>query len=103
MKFNVPNGMDDEPSRRHAMAVGNVYKCHGGGKTRFWVVMGFDDRSVSMLGINAEGKVTSATTYGRHVFEGFHYGDNLFKQRRLVGRVNGLEQLTFDLQPLEIT
>ena len=94
MKFNLPSPLP-APDRDESLRVGNVYACKGGGKTRFWVVIGLDDRAVSLIGINGDGVVTSTQNYGRHVFDN---SSALFKRRALLGRVEGLDALEFDVQ-----
>jgi hypothetical protein len=93
MKFNLPATLSfvEETELR----VGNVYKCKGGGKTVFWVVIGFDDKAVQLIGINREGIVTSATAYGRYVFDN---STTLFRAREVIGFCAGLEGLEFDIQ-----
>lgn len=93
MKFNLPTPLP-EPERDETLRIGNVYACKGGGKTTFWIVVGIDERAVNLLGINRDGVITSTQNYGRHVFESPH----LFKKRALLGRVEGLEALEFDVQ-----
>lgn len=95
MKFNLPTPLP-HPERDETLRIGNVYACKGGGKTTFWIVVGLDDRSVNLLGINRDGVVTSTQNYGRHVFDG--PASNLFKKRTLLGRCEGLESLEFDVQ-----
>lgn len=93
MKFNLP-----EPSTEHLppneLRVGNVYKCKGGGKTAFWVCVGFDEKAVQLLGINREGIITSATAYGRHVFDN---STRIFAGREIIGFCAGMEELDFDI------
>lgn len=92
MKFNIPEKISNEFVDE--IRVGNVYKCKGGNKTRFWVCMGFDEQSVSLLGLGANGEVTSAVSYGRHVFSPI---STTFKPREVVGFCESLEQLEFDI------
>lgn len=94
MKFNLPTPLP-QPERDESLRIGNVYACKGGGKTMFWIVVGLDDRSVNLLGINRDGVVTSTQNYGRHVFDG--PASHLFKKRTLLGRCEGLESLEFDV------
>jgi hypothetical protein len=61
MKFNLPS-----PGRAFdcdELAVGNVYKCKGGGKTRYWIVIAFTERSVNLIGINGDGQITSTVNW----------------------------------------
>lgn len=92
MKFNLPIPAP-EPPLDNSLRLGNVYACKGGGKTRYWVVVGLDDRAVNMLGINADGQVTSTGNYGLHVFENRHAGF----MRELLGRCEGIEAMEFDI------
>lgn len=98
MKFNVPKQLEAF-TQTEQLAVGNVYKCSGGGKTKYWIVVGLSECGVHMLGINGAGEVTSTANYGRHVFEldGFN-----FKGRKLLGRCDGIDALEFDITWLEI-
>lgn len=91
MKFNIP--VPQEPLDSDELRVGNVYKCKGGGKTTFWIVINFDDRSVQLIGINRDGIITSATAYGRHVFDN---SSTLFR-RAPIGYCPGLEDLEFNI------
>lgn len=93
MKFNLPTPQP-QPERDETLRVGNVYACKGGGKTRYWIVLGLDGTSVNLVGINRDGVVTSTQNYGRHVFE----SPPLFNRRVLLGRVEGLDALEFDVQ-----
>lgn len=95
MKFNLPTPQPQAP-HDESLRVGNVYACKGGGKTRYWIVVGLDDTSVNLIGINREGVVTSTQNYGRHVFD--QSASHLFKRRALLGRCEGLEALEFDVQ-----
>jgi hypothetical protein len=92
MKFNLPNPIAPLLDRDE-LAVGNVYACKGGGKTRYWVVIGFDDRAVNLIGINADGAVSSTANYGAHVFNKKFAGFG----RDILGRCEGLDDLTFDV------
>ena len=92
MKFNIPENRIDLFD--NDLRVGNVYKCKGGGKTRFWICVGFDDKAVMLVGINNEGIITSATSYGRHVFDN---SVAVFRAREVVGFCESLEQLEFDI------
>jgi len=93
MKFTLPTPQP-LPDIDTSLRVGNVYACKGGGKTRYWIVVGLDDVSVNMLGINADVKVTSTGNYGVHVFNGKFAG---FTGRALLGRCEGIENLDLDV------
>lgn len=93
MKFNLPKP-EPAPAFDTSLRVGNVYRCKGGGKTRYWVVVGLTDRTVNLLGVNSDGAITSTANYGAHVFEG---GPN-FTGRELVGHCAGLDSLDFDIE-----
>lgn len=93
MKFNIP-----QPSLREQqeeLRIGNVYKCKGGGKTAYWIVVGLSETSVNLLGINSEGAVSSTANYGVHVFTSSNFN------RVLLGRCNGLDNLEFDIEWIE--
>lgn len=51
--------------------VGNVYSAKGGSKPNIWVVLRADEenRSVTLLGLDTQGEVVSATNYAMHAFE----------------------------------
>lgn len=91
MKFNIPE--QTPPLLDNELLIGNVYKCKGGSKTDYWIVVGIDTKSVFLIGVNKEGVMTSATSYGRHVFDG---SSPLFN-RKSIGRCEGIEQLEFDI------
>ena len=91
MKFNLPE--PPEPFDNVELRVGNVYKCKGGGKTTYWVVIAFDDRSVQVIGINRDGIITSAASYGRHVFDN---STSLFRNKPL-GFCPGIDNLEFNI------
>lgn len=95
MKFNLPTPQPQTP-HDESLRIGNVYACKGGGKTRYWIVIGLDDRSVNLVGIDRDGNVTSTQNYGRHVFD--QSSPLLFKRRPLIGRCEGLEALEFGVQ-----
>lgn len=69
-------------------AIGDVYRAKGGpGKTRFYVIVALSDRMAHAFGIDSEGVITSTTSYSQSVFA----------QRDVVGRVQGLEEMTLQL------
>jgi hypothetical protein len=90
MKFNLPTPQP-VPELDTTVRVGNVYACKGGGKTRYWIVVGMTDRTTNLLGINSDGVVSSTANYGTHVFDG------TFQGRELLGHCAGLDQLEFDI------
>jgi len=91
MKFNLPTPEAPlDPSEE--LVIGNVYAAKGGNKTRYWVVVGIRDSTVILLGLNADGELSSAATYGAHVFsQGSRYN------RPVLGRCEGIEELNFDI------
>jgi hypothetical protein len=93
MKFNLPQPAP-QPAFDTSLRVGNVYRCKGGGKTHYWVVVGLSERTVNLLGINSDGNVTSTANYGAHVFEG-NIG---VTGREMLGRCAGLDSLDFDIE-----
>ena len=92
MKFNLPTPQPS-PEVDTTLRLGNVYACKGGGKTNYWIVVGMNDRTVNLLGINRDGAVTSTANYGAHVFD----GTSAAFGRELLGRCDGLESLDFDI------
>jgi hypothetical protein len=92
MKFNLP-----QPApKQHidtTLRLGNVYSCKGGNKTHYWIVVGFDERVVNLLGVNSDGVVTSTANYGTHVFDARNTGYG----RELLGRCDGIETMEFDV------
>lgn len=91
MKFNLP--LPPAPLDSDELRIGNVYKCKGGGKATFWIVISFDDKSVQLLGINRDGVITSASSYGRHVFDN---STTLFR-RVPIGYCADLENMEFNI------
>lgn len=90
MKFNIQPAMKDfyGPVR-----VGDVFPAKGGARVRIamWVVLAVNETGGTVLiGLNDKGEVSSATTYASHVME----------QRVLIGRVEGLEDMEFNVEPL---
>lgn len=53
MKFNLPQPAPKPPIDT-AVRLGNVYPCKGGGKTHYWIVVGFNERTVNLLGVNSD-------------------------------------------------
>ena len=81
------------------LRIGNVYPCKGGRrnsrgqKTAYWVVVGLAGSGAQLIGIDEEGAVTSAVTYGKHVFS-----CPLYAHRHLLGRVEGLHEFKFKVK-----
>lgn len=91
MKFNLPQ---PAPLQENTdLRIGNVYPCKGGGKTRYWIVIGLQGSSVNLLGINADGIITSTANYGAHVFKESTYSAG----RELLGYCAGVAELEFDI------
>lgn len=92
MKFNLPQPTPI-PEIDTELKLGNVYPCKGGGKTRYWIVVGLQGSSVNLLGINNDGVVTSTASYGAHIFREttYHAG------RELLGFCPGIAELEFDI------
>lgn len=60
-------------------------------KIAMWVVIAITESGGTvLLGLNERGEVTSATTYASHVME----------RRHLIGRVEGLDELEFNIEVL---
>lgn len=93
MKFNLPQPAPCQPLDT-TLTIGNVYRCKGGGKTHYWIIVGLSERTVNLLGINSDGQVTSTANYGAHVFD----GSVGFSGRELLGRCSGLAELDFDIE-----
>jgi hypothetical protein len=93
MRFNLPsNPSPIEESNK--LEVGNVYAAKGGKPTRYWVCVGIRANTAILIGLDAEGVLCSATTYSASVFEGSGF---LREGRPILGCVEGLEDLTFDI------
>lgn len=76
--------------------VGNVYPAKGAARKRIamWVVIAINEtrmggQSAHLIGLNDDGVITSTTSYGVHAMQG----------RDLIGRVEGLEDLEFNVEP----
>lgn len=89
MKFNMPP--KELPEVCDEVAVGNVYACKGGGKTKFWIVMAVNQNSVNLVGINGDGAITSTANYGVHVFQSSRQG------RDLLGVCEDLKAMEFNI------
>lgn len=85
--FNFPEGHKPEPTQE--VEIGNVYKSHNTHKTAAWLVMQITGNTVYLLGIDAEGEISSTASYGLHSF----------KRRRLIGRVD-FSLMNFDIEPI---
>lgn len=96
MKFNLPQPAPGLPVDT-TLRIRNVYRCKGGGKTHYWVVVGLSERTVNLIGINSDGQVTSTANYGAHVFE----GSIGFAGRELLGRASGVANMEFDIEWIE--
>lgn len=86
MQFNYPEGRKPEPTP--AVEVGNVYSSKNTHKTCAWIVLNITGNTAHVLGVDAEGEVSSTQSYALHAFE----------RRILIGRVN-LAPLEFDIEP----
>lgn len=89
MRFNLPKA-PERPEIPTELRVGNVYPSKGGRGTRYWVVINIREKGVDLIGLDAEGEISGATSYGRWAFEN--------GSRPLLGRVEGLDRLDFDIQ-----
>ncbi len=50
--------------------VGNVYAAKGGVKPHLWIVAAVnDEKSVTLIGLDIQGEIVSATNYAMHAFE----------------------------------
>jgi len=89
MKFNTEAAPTGALSPR-SVRVGDVYPCKGGRGylKKAWVVLSVREDRTTVISINEEGEIICGETYGTHAFE----------SRDLIGRVEGLEELKFDIQ-----
>lgn len=92
VRFNLPTPAP-QPAFDTSVRLGNVYRCKGGGKTHWWIIVGISERTVNLLGVNSDGAVTSTANYGMHVFD----GSVGFTGRELVGRCEGIESMQLDI------
>jgi hypothetical protein len=76
---------------REELFVGAVFAAKGGRGTKFWLVVAISEKGATLhvLGLDAAGDVTTASTYGAHAMVG----------RPLVGRVD-LDALQFSIVPV---
>ncbi|MCV6826039.1 MULTISPECIES: hypothetical protein [Halocynthiibacter] len=88
MQFNFPEGR--KPQGPIPVEEGNVYKSKNTHKTVAWVVLSVVGRAAHLVGIDAEGQITSTQSYNLHALE----------NRALFGRVD-LSALEFDIVPAE--
>lgn len=93
MKFSVPQRYSEPPE---PCAVGNVYAAKGGRKTSYWIVIALFNNMAHCVGVNDDGVITATTSYGAHVFEGCA-GLGHSDGRTVLGRVENLDNLTFDI------
>jgi hypothetical protein len=94
MKFNVPEISKEQIDDPIEVCMGDVYPSKNQRKTFYWLVIGLTGNMVHCLGLDADGQITSTTSYGKHVFEG---QGTLWKGRKRLGRVDGLDTLDFDI------
>ena len=87
MKFDLKDAPEEIPST----LIGNIYRCKGGNKTKYWVIVADTPGAVVCLGIDSDGNVTSSVNYGRHVFEGTPWA------REPIGRAMDLSSLNFSI------
>ncbi len=91
MKFNVSS--ETRAQLQREVRVGDVYRAKGGSHNSpyMWVVFAiWQQRTVHMVGLDRSGEVRSTTSYGIHALEG----------RDLIGRVEGLEEMEFNVEPM---
>ena len=86
MKFNLDGAPPEPPP---SSLVGNVYRCKGGNKSRYWVIVAVHRGTCVCLGLDEEGNVTSSTNYAEHVFDGFPWS------RELIGRAIDMPDMNF--------
>lgn len=91
MKFRIEDKavLPQTPSVR----VGNVYPAKGGARAKIamWVVIGVDEGSqrVHLVGLNDIGEMRSTCSYGIWAMQ----------SRDVIGRVEGLDELEFTVEP----
>lgn len=90
MQFNFPEGRKPAPTPE--VEVGNVYTSKNTHKTKAWVVMSMSGNTVHLLGLDADGQISSTQSYNLFAIE----------RRPLLGRVD-LSALEFDIEPTEDT
>lgn len=88
MQFNYPEGR--KPSEPPAVEAGNVYSSKNTHKTKAWVVMRVCGSTAHLLGIDADGQVSTTQSYNVCTME----------RRSLIGHVD-LSSLEFDIVPEE--
>jgi len=98
MNITMPETLPEYLEEPGPLQVGDMFLSKNRRKTHYWIVVGFDTTSCHLLGIGAEGEITQAASYGRHVFEG--YG-NIFKPRRKVGLCHGLQDMNLQVELFE--
>lgn len=86
MQFNYPEGR--KPETTPEVEVGNVYVSKNTHKTKAWLVLAISGNTAHLLGIDAEGQISSTQSYGLCTIE----------RRSLIGRVD-LSALEFDIEP----
>lgn len=90
MRFNIAKDVPCFGPPR----IGDVFPAKGGARRKIacWVVLAINPETGAtiLIGLNDKGDVTSATTYAAHVME----------LRTQIGRVEGLEDLEFNVEPL---
>jgi len=92
MEFKMPESKPRLAQTLSPIQIGNIYKCKGGAKTSYWIVVGENESTVNLIGINDAGKVTSTANYGRHVFESSMWS------RDIIGYCHGLQDMAFDIE-----
>ncbi len=71
--------------------VGNIYRCKGGNKTNYWLIVAVRENTVICLGLDDEGNVTSSSNYGLHVFYNSPWA------RRPIGRALDMPEIKFSV------
>lgn len=61
MQFNYPEGRKPEPTPE--VEIGNVYASKNTHKTKAWIVVQITGNTVHLLGIDAEGEISSTQSY----------------------------------------
>lgn len=85
---NAPEFPSDE------VAIGNVYLSKNSAVTKYWVVVGIRERTIILIGLDVEGRITSAQNYGQHVFE----DSSWCRGRKPVGRVVNMPDMNLTIE-----
>lgn len=88
MQFNYPKNYN--PDTYTPVEIGNVYGSKNTHKTVAWVVMAISGNTAHLLGLDAEGRISSTQSYNVHSFT----------IRKVIGVVD-FSKLEFDIAGTE--